>query len=96
MEDFEIDKTLVYSTSHVKKEDIDLLSSDGTWRVTEHDYGITIYVGDWFNPGAIESCLPKYSNELSLLVLFAVSLDCKYLKLDSDGPIYDMFPQYNW
>ena len=36
------------------------------------------------------------SEGLSLLVIFAASNGCDYIDLDSDGPIYDGFPTYNW
>jgi hypothetical protein len=52
-----------------------------------------IYIGD---DEAMNTFASNYSEGLKLLVLFAISLNCKYIKLDSDGPIYDKFPEYEW
>jgi hypothetical protein len=89
----EIEKTLVASTVHIEPDDIDLLNIDVAWRVNGYEYGTVIYIGD---ERAVDVFSSNYSEGLKLLVLFAVSLDCKYLKLDSDGPIYEEFPEYDW
>tara|TARA_Y100000310_G_scaffold305881_1_gene346530 strand:+ start:575 stop:847 length:273 start_codon:yes stop_codon:yes gene_type:complete len=89
----EIEKTLVASTVHIEQDDFDLLNMDEAWRLSPYEYGTIIYIGD---EEAIDYFSSNYSEGLKLLVLFAVSLDCKYLKLDSDGSIYEEFPQYDW
>jgi hypothetical protein len=89
----EIEKTLVASTAHVELDDIELLQLDDAWRMNDYGYGTIIYIGD---EEAVSVFSSNYSEGLKLLVLFAVSLDCKYLKLDSDGPIYEEFPEYDW
>jgi hypothetical protein len=61
--------------------------------MNDYEYGIIIYIG---GEEAVSVFSSNYSEGLKLLVLFAVSLDCKYLKLDSDGPIYEEFPEYDW
>jgi len=90
---FEIEKTFVASTIHIEEEDIELLRLDDEWRLNDYAYGILIYIGDEDATNVFSS---NYSEGLRLLILFAISLDCKYLKLDSDGPVYDKFPEYEW
>jgi hypothetical protein len=90
---FEIEKTFVASTVHIEEEDISLLHLDNEWRLNNYEYGLLIYIGD---DEAMNNFSSNYSEGLKLLVLFAISLDCKYLKLDSDGPVYDKFPEYEW
>ena len=89
----EIERTLVASTAHWSHTDIDSLNIDDAWRVSGYSYGTIIYIGD---EDSIDAFSSNYSEGLKLLVLFAVSLNCKYLKLDSDGPIYEEFPEYDW
>ena len=89
----EIEKTLVASTVHIEQDDIDTLNIDEAWRLNPYEYGIIIYIGDEESINVFSS---DYSEGLNLLTLFAVSLNCQYLKLDPDGPIYEEFPQYDW
>ena len=90
---FEIEKTFVASTAHIEEDDIGLLHLDDAGRLNEYEYGLLVYIGD---DEAMNTFSANYSEGLKLLVLFAISLNCKYLKLDSDGPIYDKFPEYEW
>ena len=62
--------------------------------MTEYEYGCRIYLGDEEALEEINSS--TLSEGFKLLTLFAKSLDCTYLKLDSDGPIYEEFPRYDW
>lgn len=89
----EIEKTLVASTIHTEFDDLELLQLDDAWRVSDYEYGWIIYIGD---EEAVSVFSSNYSEGLKLLVLFAVSLDCKHLRLDADGPIYEEFPEYDW
>ena len=93
MKSFEIEKTFVASTIHIEEDDINLLHISDQWRLNDYEYGILIYIGD---DEAMSVFSSNYSEGLKLLVLFAISLNCKYLKLDSDGPIYDKLPEYEW
>ena len=97
MSDFEIEKTLVASTSHVLPDDFDILDRandiEHTFTVNEYEYGWRLYLHDGIinNLGSL-----KISEGINELVLFAVFGDCAYLKLDSDGPIYEGFSAYEW
>ena len=91
-EDFEIYKTFAASTAHIEKSDFDVLYTN---RICTHpsDYGIRFYLHDEILKD-IEST--NCSEGLSLLIIFAISNGCHYVELDSDGPIYDSFPEYEW
>jgi len=89
----EIERTLVASTVHIEFDDLELLQLDDAWRINDYECGWIVYVGD---EEAVSAFSSNYSEGLKLLVLFAVSLNCKYLKLDADGPIYEEFPEYDW
>lgn len=97
MSDFEIEKTLVASTSHILPDDFDILSRENdiehTFIMYEYEYGCKLYLHDSIinNLGSL-----KVSEGIKELVLFAVFRDCAYLKLDSDGPIYEGFKKYEW
>jgi len=91
---FEIYKTLVASTCHVEKEDLDKLAYfPEIFSLHDHHYGTRIYLGEDLLD---EACNVPISDGLRTLILFAVSHDCRYLELDSDGPEYEGFPQYEW
>ena len=92
-ESFEIYKTFMSSTCHVEQDDLDTLHMGTLFSTYPSDYGIRIFLGD-----NIIDEISKYdfSEGLKVLVLFAVSNDCAYLELDSDGPTYDSFPIYDW
>jgi|7_EtaG_2_1085326.scaffolds.fasta_scaffold18068_3 hypothetical protein len=96
MEDnsLEIYKTLSASTCHVDQNDIAELEYNNA--------SFTTYDG-YYNTRLVihESILDdlsqiNFSEGLRLLVLFAVSNGCAYLDLDSDGPVYNNFPTYDW
>tara|TARA_B100000131_G_scaffold291399_1_gene304956 strand:- start:1218 stop:1487 length:270 start_codon:yes stop_codon:yes gene_type:complete len=87
----EIEKTLVASTSHLKKSEIGELSL--MFSSHESDYGITIYIGDEIEEISSRSDI---SEELNLIALFAISSGCTYIKFDCDGPIYDFFKRFSW
>tara|TARA_B100000085_G_C18392943_1_gene451240 strand:- start:436 stop:729 length:294 start_codon:yes stop_codon:yes gene_type:complete len=94
--DFEIYKTMVASTVHCKPYDFDAFRVfPDIFSCVDHDYGMSIYLGDE------ENILPdldsiRISDGLKMLILFAISNNCLWLKLDSDGPTYERFPIYDW
>lgn len=97
---FEIFKTFVASTSHVEEQDMELLRRfPELFSCEDHYYGMSIYLGSGDDNEAQmlrEISSMEASEGLRMLVLFAISNDCLWLKLDSDGPIYDGFPSYDW
>ena len=99
--DFVIKKTLVASTAHVEQEDFNALHETDIM-VESYEYGARVYLcqefGGWNEPESVVEHVAKFSfsEGFRLLILFAVSLNCSWLELDSDGPIYEEFPEYEW
>ena len=95
-EGFETYKVLVASTGHTTPKDLDTIESQNSGYCSySTDYGVKVYLDDDIihRMNTEDSDL---SEALSLLIIFAVSNDCSYLELDSDGPIYDSLPIYDW
>jgi len=99
--DLEIKRTLVASTAHTVLEDYGLLD-EAQISTESYEYGTRIYLcsdyGRGLNTSTIVDHVSKFSfsEGLKLLVLFAVSSNCSWLELDTDGPIYEEFPEYDW
>ena len=100
MNNFETYKTMVASTAHCEEDDIKYLlygfkdSPAKFPTVIDYEYGLKIYVASEFLLDELSSL--KVSEGLKLIIIFAISSNCKWVDLDSDGPIYDKFPQYDW
>ena len=94
-ETFEIFKTMVASTAHIEEQDLEALRvfSD-FFIVQEDDYGSAILISDEDSLKHISQL--RVSEGLKLLVLFAASNGCRWLRLDADGPLYDNLPVYDW
>jgi len=91
---FEVYKTMVASTGHVAKEDFDILIYfPDVFLSHDHYYGTRIYLKEDLLE---EMSQVSISEGLKMLILFAISNDCLYLELDSDGPYYEGFPRYEW
>ena len=87
---------MVASTAHCEQYDFDAIRAfPDIFSYEKDDYGMSIYLGsEDFILGEIAQL--RISEGLKMLLLFAISNDCLWLKLDSDGPVYDKFPQYDW
>ena len=93
LDKFEIYKTFAASTAHVKQEDLDVLSYGNNFSSYSYEYGIRIYMDEnILNRIKIKNL----SEGLNLIVIFALSNGCSYVELDSDGPIYNKLPVYDW
>jgi hypothetical protein len=91
---FEVYRTMVASTCHVEQEDLDKLAYfPEIFSLHDHHYGTRIHLREDLLE---EIGKVSVSDGLKMLILFAVSNDCRYLELDSDGPEYDDFPRYEW
>jgi hypothetical protein len=92
--DFEIYKTFVASTSHAEESDFTILAEfPDIFTLYDHYYGTKIYLDNELLDNMRQISI---SEGLKLLILFALSNDCRYLELDTDGPIYEEFPQHDW
>ena len=96
MSSFEIYKTMVASTGHVEESDLQALEAfPEVFNCEDHYYGVSIYLGS--EEGILNQIgAVRISEGLRLLILFALSNGCSWLKLDSDGPVYDDLPLYDW
>jgi len=93
-EGFEVYKTMVASTCHVEQKDFDTLAYfPEIFSLHDHHYGTRIHLREDLLKEIGEVTV---SEGLRMLILFAISNDCQYLDLDSDGPEYEDFPKYEW
>ena len=85
---------MVASTAHCNDAlEIECLFQDTNLSTEETPFGFKLYLCDnilEYMQGA------NYSEGLKLCILAALSSDCKWLEFDSDGPIYDKVPAYDW
>lgn len=101
----EIERNLVVSTGHITKEDDKLLRnavedpSQCLLTLYGHEYGYYIHVGDdeQIVKGTVNQSLKEgYSEDFTNLLLCAFKLKAHFLKLDSDGTIYEDLPIHEW
>lgn len=98
----EINRELVLSTSHVQEATMDWLrESDG--RITPDGYeDFDRPAGDSVEYGALVFCMydddetAAMPADLGPLVRLARDNDCKWLRLDCDGPVVDGLPAWEW
>ena len=101
MLNFEINKEIVFSTSHISKECREALidASKGIYRGTElsvleqfptykDEYGFRIYIFE--TPESTEY------PELNKILKIAIENECVWLRFDRDGPIYEGFDVFEW
>lgn len=87
-------KTLVASSAHTLPNDADaFIAYRDIFIVNEDDYGFTVYLHDCI---VDDLARVRLSEGIKMLILFSVFNGCNYLKIDSDGPIYEEFEQYEW
>lgn len=98
--EYEIERNLVASTCHITKEDNEWLGNDlhqSYLSVYVYYYGFYIHVNQ--EPDELEEVIRslkgKVSSALCNLLRLAHAQRCSYLKLDCDGPEYDL-PKYEW
>ena len=85
---YEINRELVCSTAHITFEDSIMIGNLGC--VEACSYGWRLYVGD------DSDVFDGEISNLKALAAIARSLDCVWLVLDQDGPIYPNMPTYEW
>lgn len=94
LDNIETYSVMVASTAHCNESgEIDTLFEDDSVSTVETPYGFKLYLNDdilEYMQGA------NYSEGLKLCILAAVSTNCQYIEFDSDGPIYDEVPMYDW
>lgn len=92
----EINKVIVFNTTHVSQQDYELLSTlpschsydEGVFIHVPTDIDYSVRVNDVNERG--------FSPEFLQLMEEAYKADCCWLQLDCDGPDYDHLPTFEW
>lgn len=85
----EFAKELVLSTGHLTDKELDLLDSYPVTHVTGLDYGYLVWIPEvvCFDEQSYPYNLaPRLLPNLLNIILYANSLDCQWVRLDTDGP----------
>ena len=92
----EIEKTLMASTAHISANDDKLLTGlQHSGRVSEASYGHRVSVvvlqedKDAFLQEGLSAAFFHLMDEVN-------RLECQWLHLDSDGPVYDELTKFDW
>lgn len=86
---FEINREIVFNSNHIPSAEWDLLYGLDIPSVEKVHWGYRIWAPA--DDRELEE-LPT----LRALLARAVQLDCKWLTLDEDGPMYTQLPLYDW
>lgn len=93
---FEIRKTLVLSTAHLRQESAESLMRGRTDTISEElEYGIQVYVEPF---GHVNPTHPRFEAMPELYPIWkaAHDQDCGFLFFDRDGEQYDCFESFDW
>ena len=96
---YEIEKHMVFSTAHITEGDSETLEFEATTNtvpvlgVYRYEYGFYIYISPEKEDDMI---LEHYSKHFLNLIKIAEKHDCKYLKLDCDGQIFNNLKTFDW
>ena len=94
----EICKMLTLSTAHIKEETAEVIyKRSAPWA----NYDLAIYDKDefgwWINLSDVEMAeLRDVPSDLVECIKLALGNGCAWLCLDSDGPVEDCLPIYEW
>lgn len=88
---YEISNVLVLSTAHLTEKDSNYLDKMAE---AKGIFDYLVYVSS----NSEEEDIETYDNRHTLIELakFARKLNCSYLLFNSDGPIYEEFPTFDW
>ena len=97
---YEVQKALVLSTTHLTKEQNDLLTQQGAKyggselgiAVDSLAYGYLVYISSEFRDNVRE----RVPDNIHRAMVLARSFDCDLLRYDADGPIADELPTWEW
>jgi len=107
--ELEIEKSLVASTGHVKKSDMDLLEQENSYPYTVHntEYGAMVYITkdmtipveqsvEFITDGQDIEKLVAFSRNFRRLLKLAKDNDCTWLRLDCDGSEIEGLELLEW
>ena len=92
--DLEIERILVLSTAHITKETSELLEKEAHSDLA--NYVVHGYEYGWFVLVYKLQEVTRKIPDLGLCLKLAKDNQCKWVRLDRDGPIIDNLPQYSW
>lgn len=95
--ELEIQRVLVLSTAHLRKETNDAMETDtdGPVALVSFDsltHGYLVYCTD--DPGILED--PNFPDEIRQAIQFAQEHDCTHLRYDPDAATLDQLPTWEW
>ena len=92
--EYEIHKTLMISTAHVRGLDAQRLEDGehGGVAYTLDEYGFLL----WVEKDGEGTSFPPLSDALRNCIKIAREQGCQYLRLDRDGPVYDGLETFDW
>jgi hypothetical protein len=97
---FEIVRAWIVSTVHIREQDSRVLSQVPDLTVCEYQEGFWIAVPDAeeFRVMRLLERLQEagLSSAVGHILSVASGQAVEYVKLDSDGPVYDFLPQFHW
>jgi hypothetical protein len=91
-----IQKILDVSTAHVEQSDLDALEAAEAWFRLIYDEGALVWVPtDWrtYSGSARKAGVPE---RIVTLMGIANEHDCRFLRLDAEGAVYDELEIFDW
>ena len=107
--ELEIEKSLVVSTGHVTKKDMDLLEVENSYPYTvhNHEYGAMVYIVkdmvipveqsvEFITEGSYDEQIVAFSRDFRRILRLAQQNDCTWLRLDCDGSELEGYHINDW
>ena len=94
---YEIERTLVLSTTHITREDDALLEREDLVNTTydPYEFGVRVFISN--DPAyRLATRLGGFSVAFQDLIELAHAKGCSWLRLDSDGPVMDNLKTFDW
>jgi hypothetical protein len=97
----EIQKTLVASSSHITKQDDNLLSNylreaPAEVIIVDEDFGWKIHICSIVNNSNLELNRLGFSNDFIKCMMLGFINDCEWVLFDCDGPQYEFLNIHEW
>lgn len=93
---YEIEKMIVFSTSHITENDALLLETTTEFSLFKRSFGFAIFVNRGCNPDTIYDAFSGFSSAFQNLVKISLEQNCNWLMLDCDGLVFDHLQRFDW
>lgn len=99
---YEIQNTLIVSSLHIPYEESEFLTqmADHSEVWASYEYGWIIWIPGIGSaedqPTFFQNVVSGYPPNIANLMRLASNLDCEFLKIDNDGPVYSDLPTWDW